>query len=154
MTNMIISSLDKELSYLSNTESITLTPTLANQRFLAAYINELLDTCEIDCTQSVQDFADKFIGEPVGLAEGSMMMQLYDITVQDVAQKIARATCDDVWQQNHDPHPDITIAYQWAYLMHKVLTKDCLGFGLKPFREQIQVCTLAALNSINVEQSE
>ena len=154
MTNMIYSSLDKKQPHSPNAVSISLSPTLANRRFLAAYLNELLDTCEFECTATVQEFADKFIGEPVGLAEGSLMMQLYDNTVRDVAQRIARTTCDGEWISRPGAHPEITLGYQWVYLMYKVMTKECLGIGLKPFSDQMHECIKVALSETNTEAVE
>lgn len=144
MTNMIVSSLDKELSYLSNTESITLTPTLATQRFLAAYINEMLDTCEIDCTPSVQEFAEKFIGEPVGLAEGSLMMQLYENLMNSVGAKIAEQASKGDFSITK---PEVLSTYYFAHLLYKVMTQDCLAFGLNSFDERMSESIRTTLES-------
>jgi len=139
---MIYSSVDKSPAHSPNAEIITLTPTLASQRLLSALINEMLDTCEIDCTPSVQDFADKFIGNPVGLAEGSLMMQLYDNIHCNVARKLAQRVNAGDYALN----PEVEAGYRLAYLMHKVMTEQPLGFGLKPFREQMRESMTAALD--------
>lgn len=146
--DMIYSSLDKEPVLTAKAEVINLgAPTLANQRLMAAYINELLDTCAIDATPSVLDFADKFIGEPVGLAEGSLMMQLYDNIHCNVARKLA----ERVNAGDYALHPEIQAGYRLAYLMHKVMTERSLGFGLKPFREKMRESMTAALNELEAE---
>ena len=146
--DMIYSSLDKEPVLTAKAEVINLgAPNLANQRLMAAYINELLDTCAIDATPSVLDFADKFIGEPVGLAEGSLMMQLYDNIHCNVARKLA----ERVNAGDYALHPEIQAGYRLVYLMHKVMTEQSLGFGLKPFREKMRESMTAALNELEAE---
>ena len=146
--DMIYSSLDKEPVLTAKAEVINLgAPNLANQRLMAAYINELLDTCEIDATPSVLDFADKFIGEPVGLAEGSLMMELY----QNMHRSIARKLAQKVSAGDNSLNPEIEAGYRLAYLMHKVMTEHSLGFGLKPFREKMRESMTAALNELEAE---
>lgn len=145
--NMIYSSLDKIPPHSPNAETISLTPTLASQRLLSALINDVLDTCEIDCTPSVQEFADKFIGEPVWLAEGTLMMELYQNMHRSIARKLAQkvSTGDD------SLNPEIEAGYRLAYLMHKVMAQMCLGFGLLPFRDQMRENMMAAFDEIEAE---
>lgn len=142
--NMIYSSLDKKLPLSANAEIITLTPTLANQRLLAALINEMLDTCEIDCTPSVQEFAEKFIGEPVGLAEGSLMMQLYENMMNLVGAKIAEQASKGDFSSTT---PEVLSTYYFAHLLYKVMTQDCLAFGLNTFEERMSESIRAALDT-------
>lgn len=145
--NMIYSSLDKTPARSPNAKIITLIPTLASQRLLSALVNEMLDTCEIDCTRTVQDFADKFIGEPVGLAEGSLMMQLYQNMHRSIAHKLAQK----VSAGDDSLHPEIEAGYRLAYLMHEVMAQKCLGFGLLPFRDQMRESMMVAFDELEAE---
>ena len=143
MTGFIYSSLDKTPAHINASDAISLTPTLASQRLLAALLNEMLDTCEIDGTASVQEFADRFIGEPVSLKESALMMELYANMHRDLAQKAAQ----HVLEGHHTPSPEVTAGYRLAYLFYKVITQQCLGIGLQPFREDMRESWAEALEA-------
>ena len=141
--NMIYSSLDKEPVLTAKAEVINLgAPNLANQRLMAAYINELLDTCEIDSTPSVLDFADKFIGDPIDLTEGALMMQLYENMTNHLATKLAEQIARGDYSTTN---PEILAGYRIAHLFHRVMSQ---GFGLTPFKEHMTECLRAAVQRL------
>lgn len=147
MTNYIYSSFDKTPPYTSNSILINLgAPTHANQRLMAAFINELLESCEFDASPAVENFADKFVGESVGLTEGAAMMQLYENMIDELGAKISEQISKGDYSTTK---PEIQARYHLAHLLHNVMTKQLLGFGLKPFGEAMNDRIRKALKAVD-----
>ncbi len=143
MDNYIYSSFDKAPIGVKPSEIIRITPTLANRRLLIKLINQLIDTCEVDCSHSVQMFADKYIGEPAGLNESIEMLNLYDQMHKSLAQKLA----NDVLKGNLELDSQIISGYKLTYWLYQIL-QNLDGIGVIPFNEEMKLRTREVFETI------